>query len=456
MYPLILAHLSCILLVGGLRFGPGAVLPGAGQALWATITVVASILMTASLIAEARKGRAPWSAPGRIVLWLVFPGAAALAWGLGGVDAGTGAEAPVLGLIFGLVLALLFCRRGEWVGRETDRRAWITGVRWVLAPTTTVLVTGALIGFDRAGTVPAMLTYPLYALGQLLAALVLPWSQWARDGLGRRQRVIGIALLFALVHWPNLFAVSVTLVGMLLWASAWSAGSALLPLAMSMGLMATAVTQALPDDLTGHMRIAANAVTQGRAQSRDRELDARAQRISVESGWMDAEGLHPWLERALPLTTGAPVDSALVSGTCDLLVRLHREQLLRWIFDSDEFRRRHGIENRLRTTELRFFESTFAPFHPAHAAYAGLVARGSSLDHRGFVGLAYPELLGREPVEAEFLHWPEPLTVGTRIEFIRRVLEGDGVGGADLRRWREPEDPELRRELREIPGATRR
>lgn len=456
MVSLILAHILSILVVGGLRFGPEAVLAGAGRGPWIVALSTASVGLAVALARDTRRGRAPWSRPGRILLWLVFPGTAALHWGLGRTEVTAGGDLPGIALVLGLVLGLLARRHDEWADRERRGQAWRIAARWVLGPTALVAAVGIAFGDGLHGSSIALLTYPLYALGQLAAALVLPWTQWRRDGLRSGRVVLAIATLFALVHWPNPFAAVTTFLGMLLWASAWNAGSALLPLALSMGIMATVVNRTMPVELTGHLRVGANAVLKSRELERERWLDREVGRISAEAGPLDAGGLRPWLARALPLATGAPVDPGLISGTADVLERLHRESMLRWVFDSAEFRARHRVTARLEPTELRFFESTFVPFHPAHAPYTNLAARGAGLDHGEFVDLVYAELLGRTPAQTEYRHWPLPLTVGTRMEFLRRVLEGGGIGGPDLRRWHEPEDPELRRRLRETRAATQR
>lgn len=456
MVSLVLAHALAILLAGGLRFGPSAVLPGAARPVWLASMAAVAAALAVALVRDVRRGRAPWAAFDRFVVWLAFPGAAALHWSLGHPDADPGADLPALALVLGLVLAVLAMHSRAWLGRESSARAWTTAARWLLVPTALVGVGAWWVGGRPAALPVPFLTYPLYALAQLFAVLVLPWIVFGRDGASPRRRVLLVTVLFGLVHWPNPFATAATLAGMAVWASAWRAGSALLPVALSMGLAAAAITQWLPEDLTGHMRVGANYVLKQREHARDSWLDTESRRISREVGPVGEEGLQAWLARALPLATGAPVDSTLVTATADFLERLHRESTLRWIFDSGEFRYRNGITARLDATELRFFDSTFVPFHPAHAPYTGLVARGETLSYREFVDLAYHELLGRSPREPEYRHWPAPIPLGLRVEFLRRVLDGGGIDDGDLRRWREPDDPELRERFRERREAIAR
>ena len=78
MASIICAHALSILLVGGLRFGPSAVLPGAGELAWLISIAVLALGMAVSLGLESRRGLAPWHSRGRLALWVVFPGAAAI------------------------------------------------------------------------------------------------------------------------------------------------------------------------------------------------------------------------------------------------------------------------------------------------------------------------------------------------------------------------------------------
>jgi hypothetical protein len=449
MASLICAQLLVILLVGGLRFGPDAVLPGAGPVLWRSVVVLVGIGLASALTLEARRGQAPWRRRGRLLLWLVFPVASAINWGLGGTSLAESPDLPALALIFGLAATILVLRHREWAGRETTGAAWRTGAVWLLVPTALVCTLAVLHETRMAtGTGLALATYPLYAAAQLGAALVLPWTQWERDGISRGHRVVAATILFALVHWPNPFATAATAAGMALWALAWRAGSAFIPLALSMGIMATFVTQGLPESMTGHMRVGSNQVVKSREIAHEVWLDGEAWRLDQAGAWTDAEGLRPWLARALEALEDAPVDSALVEETARMLERLHRQASLRWIFDADEFRQRHGFDEPFRDDELRFFESTFVPYHPGHAGYSELVAASVGMSTREFVAMAYRRFLGREPRETEFAHWPEPITAGNRWLFLRRVVEGGGLRG-----WNEPENEDARERLRAYRAA---
>lgn len=455
MASLILAHALSILLVGGLRFGPAAVLMGASHALWIATMALLAIGMLLALGVEQRHGKAPWSCRGRLLLWLVFPGAAAVNWGMGDLQPDRGVGISILTAILGLVIAVLFWRRAEWAGRETSARAWMIAGQWLVPPTAAVVAAGAWYTGHLPGTSLGFLTYPLYGGMQLAAALVLPWTQWARDEIGPWRRVAASTLLFALVHWANPFATIAAGVGMLLWASAWRAGSALLPLALSLGIMATVVTQSLPDEVTAHMRVAAPHALKTRELARDRWLDERAVQICRQAAWSQTEGLRPWLGRALRLATQRDTDAALTDATARVLERMYRGSTLRWILDSGEFRARNGITQRLNDRELSYFDSSFTPFEPAHAPYARLVDEGAGLDHRSFVSLAYRELLDREPKEAEYRHWPTSMSPGNRVLLVRRILVGEETGDG-LRNWRQWKPEEELEWIRAVLGANTR
>jgi hypothetical protein len=449
MASLICAHLLSILLVGGLRFGPGAVLPGAGEGPWIGALGLVAAGLVGSLFLEARRGVAPWQRRGRLLLWLVFPGASAITWGLGETSLQSSPELPALALVFGLALTVLVLRYREWAGRESTRAAWLTALRWLAVPTALVCIAAVMAKPPLAhGTLQALTTYPLYAAAQLGMALILPWTQWERDGVPARNRILAVVVLFGLVHWPNPFATATTILGMLLWALAWRAGSAFTPLALSMGLLATFLTQGLPDEVTGHMRVGANHVLKSRMIENEVRLDGEAWRLDTAGAWSDEEGLRPWLSRSLTALEGEEPDSLLVDEVARTLERLHRQSLVRWIFDSDEFRHRHGFEEELRDDELRFFESTFVPYHPGHAGYDHVVAEGAGLSTGEFIDLAYRTFLGRAPLDREYRHWPEPITPTNRWLFMRRVVESGGLRG-----WNEPENEDARERLRAYRAA---
>ncbi|RKZ17810.1 hypothetical protein DRQ53_02275 [bacterium] len=279
MTSLILANALCILLVGGLRFGPSAVLVGAPAALWIPLMAVLAGSLLVALRREVARHQAPWQCRTRILLWLIFPGAAALNWSVGSQRQIAGADLPALALLLGLVIAVLARRWPEWGGRELSRAGWGIAARWVLLPTLAVVIWGLTRGAADGDTPISLATYPIFALAQLAAALVLPWTQWARDGVSSGRRVTGSTLLFALAHWPNPFAIMVTAAGMFVWGMAWRRGSALLPLALSMGLTATVITQTLPDDLTAHMRVGASYALKEEQFARSRSSTRRRGRF---------------------------------------------------------------------------------------------------------------------------------------------------------------------------------
>jgi membrane protease YdiL (CAAX protease family) len=144
---------------------------------------------------------------------------------------------------------------------------------WGLSP-------GALLGSSRATalfTLPAVLL--ILAAGMAIGTLhdrtdflgslaeLVPWGsaqQWllqtvvlreVRRLLPPRASVVVAALLFALVHLPNLFLMSMTLVGALGWCAIYSRYPNFLPLGLSHALATLALMYAFDDDMTGRLRI---------------------------------------------------------------------------------------------------------------------------------------------------------------------------------------------------------
>ena len=144
---------------------------------------------------------------------------------------------------------------------------------WGLSP-------GALLPASRATalfTLPAVLLILAagVAIGTLhdradflgnLAELV-PWGsaqQWllqtvvlreVRRHLPPRASVVVAAVLFALVHMPNAFLMSMTFIGALGWCAIFSRYPNFLPLGLSHAVATLALLYAFDDDITGRLRI---------------------------------------------------------------------------------------------------------------------------------------------------------------------------------------------------------
>jgi membrane protease YdiL (CAAX protease family) len=96
---------------------------------------------------------------------------------------------------------------------------------------------------------------------------LIPWGgaqQWmlqtvvlreVRRRLPPRAAVVAAAVLFALVHSPNVFLMLMTCIGALGWCAIYSRYPNVLPLAVSHALATLALLYAFDDDITGRLRI---------------------------------------------------------------------------------------------------------------------------------------------------------------------------------------------------------
>ncbi|HPD72552.1 MAG TPA: hypothetical protein PLL30_12315 [Candidatus Krumholzibacteria bacterium] len=146
------------------------------------------------------------------------------------------------------------------------RRGWLEGKIWIGCHA------AALAGIAAAGLWTGSLAapgsfllslalYPLYALVQLYLLLAIPWPWLRALSAGRRRAATAAAAcLFALAHWPNPVVMALCAIGMSVWAREYDRGRGLVPLALSMGVLATLVTQNLPDRWTEHMRVGPGCV----------------------------------------------------------------------------------------------------------------------------------------------------------------------------------------------------
>jgi len=161
-----------------------------------------------------------------------------------------------------IVIALTFwhdARRGEW---GFDWKALWPSSR-VTAFWTGLAVAGILAAGAAAGTVHDRRDF----LGAF-AALVI-WGgaqQWVLQttvlrecqGAAGRQAGLGIAaLLFGLLHMPNVFLTVMTTIGALIWCAIYDRYPNIVPLAVSHALATLAILYAFDEAITGGLRIGA-------------------------------------------------------------------------------------------------------------------------------------------------------------------------------------------------------
>jgi hypothetical protein len=390
MTALLLLHLALTLLVAGLRF-PDALDLVAPFPLdltrWATLSGVLLGLSLVALRREHEAGRAPWSNLRRASAWTLLVLVPAILWIVGDLSIERGAEPVVLGAG---VLAVVVAWRKEGLGRAPQVRILghaSASLRWVLPAT---LIGGALLALTTslvgtADPVPttrewafALLTYPLYAAFQLLFLLVLPWTLWRREGRTEPAAVVGCALLFSLVHWPNPLLLVATLLSMLVWATAWSRGAGLLPLALSMGLLGGVVAQALPDSVIGHARVGPGYVLRFDYERQLARYDARVEELASDEAWQaSGSTLEGWLGQLHRATLGEAASASTLLAWIRHIDAAYRARVILTVLESPEFRRSRGIGRNFREPDRLLLHSTFRPWHPAHAAYDSLRTVGA-------------------------------------------------------------------------------
>jgi membrane protease YdiL (CAAX protease family) len=148
-------------------------------------------------------------------------------------------------------------RSGEW---GLSPRALLPALR-----ATALFTLPAVLGVLAAGMAIGTL-HDRAAFLDNLAELV-PWGgaqQWllqtvvlreARRLLPPKASIVVAALLFALVHVPNVFLMSMTFVGALGWCAIYSRYPNIVPLGLSHAVATLALLYAFDDDITGRLRI---------------------------------------------------------------------------------------------------------------------------------------------------------------------------------------------------------
>jgi membrane protease YdiL (CAAX protease family) len=159
--------------------------------------------------------------------------------------------------VIGVAALLNNVRSGEW---GLSPRALLPALR-----ATALFTLPAVLGVLAAGMTIGTL-HPRAAFLDNLAELV-PWGgaqQWllqtvvlreARRLLPPKASIVVAALLFALVHVPNVFLMSMTFVGALGWCAIYSRYPNIVPLGLSHAVATLALLYAFDDDITGRLRI---------------------------------------------------------------------------------------------------------------------------------------------------------------------------------------------------------
>jgi len=163
--------------------------------------------------------------------------------------------AIVLGLTFVHALS-----RREWGFDWTAVR----GAASLAAPWTAAAVIGIFVAGAMAGTIHDRRDF----LGTFVA--LVAWGgaqQWvlqtavlrdAQRAAGRQEGIGIAALLFGLVHMPNVFLTVMTTIGALIWCAIYDRYPNIVPLAVSHALATLAILYAFDETITGRLRIGAS------------------------------------------------------------------------------------------------------------------------------------------------------------------------------------------------------
>lgn len=449
MVALVLWNLAAWIVVAGLRFGADLDLAlWFGPPSWPMIAAVAVALTVIAMRREVKDGRRPCSSRDRTALWILLGLGPLLIWALGDRDPTGGADVVVFVVLLLVGLERVYAhraaifRRGTWFAAGgRNGRVLAVGTAVVVVA---LAVTGALAGESETSVVAwalALASYPLYALVQLGAALALPRHVWSGDGHGSRSIVASVALLFALIHAPNPLVMGMTGAGMIAWAVAHARGVGFAWIALSMGLCGATAAQALPFAWTENMRVNSTYVLARQVERHIEVYDTRVDLWASDATLETTGGtLRGWLAALGADAFGAPVPARVLDDWTTRVANARRDRVLRMFLDSEEFRRRHGIERFLHGRDQSLLYPSFVPWDRAQAAYDTLrahdPARVPDTSFAEFLREAYRAFLQRVPADEEVAGWSPVPSVRGRTEVVRVVLALAGTEDPAL--WRRP------------------
>lgn len=450
MSALLFWNLAVWVVVAGLRFGDDVDLAiGLPATAWPMAAGVSVGLAALSLRRAILAGEAPWRGADRRALWILC-GLGPLAFWIAGDRVATTGPEVVLAIVLAVVgLERVVAHRARIFAATT----WFaTGGRAGRALALgTVVVLGVVAVLARANPDAessdtkwafALSTYPLYAMVQLGAVMVLPIAVWSRRGERSPVAIVaGVALLFALVHAPNPVVMSLTGAGMVAWAIAHRHGVGFAWLALSMGLCGAAIAQGVPQDLTQNLRVNAGYVLARQTERAVERYDARVERLASDDAFVDAGGtLRAWLGMLHEEGFGTPPSDRVLDDWSARVRNANRDRIVRMFLDSAEFRRRHGVGALMDGRDRSLLFSTFEPTHPAHAAYERLRSRepdrAPETAFDAFLVELYRVLLQRVPSTDEILGWSPVPPARDRVEVVRVALAQAGI--EDPAPWRRP------------------
>ena len=250
---------------GALRFAaPVTMGPGAWR--W-TIAAAGALSVLAALAGRKRLAR---SAEARRALaeLMLLPAASVLLWGF--LPPKVPHYSP---LHWGCIAALAAAMGGAvWRDRRSAADLGLTGrnfrdaARRLALPTSIMvalpIAASAVVGTDfgadgkAVGRIALSLAgYPFYALVQLLIFQVFLVPRLGRLSDSTPAVIAAAAATFALMHWPNPLVMTACFAASAVWTWVYLARPNVYALALSMTLAAVSFSQALPHDLTHHVRV---------------------------------------------------------------------------------------------------------------------------------------------------------------------------------------------------------
>lgn len=284
------------------------------------------------------------------------------------------------------------------VGRLARRLLWPTAV-----PAVALVAAGLAAGERPAvdGLAISLALYPLYALIQMLLLLALPAARLRRLGAGPAGASLGCAALFALAHWPNGPLLAACFLAMLWWARLYLSERAIVPLAVAMGILATAFVQLLPETFTANARVGPRWVR------KEASVFLASPPSRAAAGSLGAS--LPPLYEAL---AGRPPTTAEAAAWDSVLARRAREHVARLFLTSDEHAARvgakaAGVARRLAAARAARGAGDEALARQASGGRYDAAARAGDAD---FLRALYRLVLAREPADAEVAAWAPSLT----------------------------------------------
>ena len=259
VWAFLLANLLVVLVAAGVRYG-GADLAfawpfGWGAWAWWPVTAAAAVgMVAAAVVGRARLARAE---PRRALLelTLIFPVFFAFEWFVLPPYHWRAIDWTIMAALVAAVTILMWLDRRRWKQWGVTGRNFLPAARLLVLPTAGMIaapvVVAIFIGSDfEVSRLPGAALYPLYALGQLAIFQVFLVPRLRRMAGSGASVIVVAACIFALLHWPNGVVMAACFLAAAVWTAVYLRRPNVFALALSMGLAAAALVNALPRERT--------------------------------------------------------------------------------------------------------------------------------------------------------------------------------------------------------------